>query len=363
MTSAPDLNARIAGVLFDLASIQSSKFRRSAYHGAGEAILGLDAQLDTLRASDGKLPRIPSVGPSSLRIVEEVLATGTSATADRAIAESPKSAEVTERHERGMHGLSLARVREILADTTLDGPTVADHHGDFQMHSDWSDGRTTLEVMAKACVDRGYRFSAITDHSLGTPIPRGLTSETMPQQREALARINKQYEGRFRYLAGIEANIRADGSLDVEPNDRKSLEIVVASPHAKLRLAEDQTARMIAAVSVSGVHILGHPRGRVWGARAGIRADWDAVFAAAATHKVAIEIDGDPRRQDLDYVLAERALKAGCLFALDSDAHHPDQLPYSEFAIAHARLAGIPRDRIINCWELQRLLDWSRSRH
>ena len=150
----------------------------------------------------------------------------------------------------------------MLADPRYDTVTPADYHGDFQMHSDWSDGHTTLEVMAKACVDRGYRFSAITDHSLGPPIPRGLSPEDMPRQREALARINKRYEGRFRYLAGIEANIRPDGSLDVEPLDRKFIEIVVASPHAKLRLAQDQTARMIAAVSAPGVHILGHPRGR-----------------------------------------------------------------------------------------------------
>jgi putative hydrolase len=362
LIDAPDLNARVADLLFDLSAVQSSKFRKSAYQGAAEAMLGLDAQIDALRTADGSLPKIPAIGPSSLRIVEEVMQSGGSPTAERAIADSSKAADVSARREHGMLGLSRARVRDVLADRDLDGPTTADYHGDFQMHSDWSDGRTTLEEMAAACADRGYLFSAITDHSLGPPIPRGLSPETMPKQREALAAINRKFAGRFRYLAGIEANIRPDGSLDVSPEDRAALDIVVASPHAKLRLAEDQTARMVTAVSSPGVHILGHPRGRVWGARTGIRADWDAVFGAAAKHQVAVELDGDPKRQDLDYAMAERALVAGCLFALDSDAHSPDQLPYSDFALAHARLAGIPRERIINCWTLEELLEWSKKR-
>jgi putative hydrolase len=87
-------------------------------------------------------------------------------------------------------------------------------------------------------------------------------------------------------------------------------------------------------------------------------ADWDAVFALAAKRRIAIEIDGDPARQDLDYTLASRALSAGCLFALDSDAHTVGQLAYAETALAHARLASIPADRIINCWPLEQLLAW-----
>jgi histidinol phosphatase-like PHP family hydrolase len=115
---------------------------------------------------------------------------------------------------------------------------------------------------------------------------------------------------------------------------------------------------MLQAIEIPTVCILAHPRGRISGSRAGVIADWDAVFAAAAERSVAIEIDGDPARQDLDYTLAERALAAGCLFALDSDAHTTDQLSYADTALAHARLAGIPADRIVNCWPLERLLSW-----
>jgi putative hydrolase len=94
------------------------------------------------------------------------------------------------------------------------------------------------------------------------------------------------------------------------------------------------------------------------GSRAGVIANWDTVFAAAAQRGVAIEIDGDPARQDLDHALAARALEAQCLFALDSDAHTTTQLVYADTAVAHARLAGIPTDRIVNCWPLDRLLAW-----
>jgi len=112
-------------------------------------------------------------------------------------------------------------------------------------------------------------------------------------------------------------------------------------------------------VATAGVHILGHPRGRMYGSRPGIAADWPAVFAAAARTNVAIEIDGDPARQDVDYDLARAAVNAGCLFALDSDAHGEADFAYAETAIAHARLAGVPPDRVINCWPLDRLFKWA----
>jgi histidinol phosphatase-like PHP family hydrolase len=115
---------------------------------------------------------------------------------------------------------------------------------------------------------------------------------------------------------------------------------------------------MLTAITHQAVRILAHPRGRITGSRAGVIANWDAVFESAARRGVAIEIDGDPSRQDIDHTLASRALRAGCLFALDSDAHTTDQLSYAENALAHARLAGIPAEVIVNCWPLERLLAW-----
>ena len=102
-----------------------------------------------------------------------------------------------------------------------------------------------------------------------------------------------------------------------------------------------------------------HPRGRKLSTRPGVTADWDLVFEAAAESGVAIEIDGDPSRQDIDFTLAQRAIRAGCLFALDSDAHSSRELEYAETAVAHARLAGVPKARVINTWEADRLLSWT----
>jgi putative hydrolase len=100
----------------------------------------------------------------------------------------------------------------------------------------------------------------------------------------------------------------------------------------------------------------------MYGSRPGITADWEVVFAEAAARGVAVEIDGDPSRQDLDYVLARQAVAAGCVFALDSDAHGVHEWSYSETAMAHARLAGVPADRVINCWPIDRLLEWLSAR-
>jgi putative hydrolase len=147
----------------------------------------------------------------------------------------------------------------------------------------------------------------------------------------------------------------------MHPSELTEFDLVVASPHSSLRKTIDQTERMLAAVSMPGVHILGHPRGRMFNSRAGVIADWPAVFTRAAQTRVAIEIDGDVSRQDVDYRLATAAMKAGCVFALDSDAHAANQLWMADYALAHARLAAIPCDRIINCWPASEILEWART--
>ena len=177
------------------------------------------------------------------------------------------------------------------------------------------------------------------------------------EQRRAIERVNQTASG-FRLLQGIEANIGAQGDLDLSPDEAAAFDLVLAAPHSRLRIADDQTQRMVAAVEHPRVRILAHPRGRISGSRAGVVADWNIVFTAAAARGVAVEIDGDPARQDLDYTLARSALEAQCLFALDSDAHTTSQLSYAETALAHARLAHIPADRIVNYWPLDRLLAW-----
>jgi histidinol phosphatase-like PHP family hydrolase len=189
-----------------------------------------------------------------------------------------------------------------------------------------------------------------------------MTMARAAEQWTAIHRLNAIERSQFRLIRGIEANINGEGVLDLSPDEARQFELVLAAPHSQLRKAYDQTDRLIRAVQNPQVRILAHPRGRISGSRAGIVADWDAVFSMAAREGVAIEIDGDPARQDLDYTLASRALGHGCLFALDSDAHTTGQLRYAETAMAHACLAAIPTDRIVNCWPLERVLGWIADR-
>jgi putative hydrolase len=358
-----DRNGLIASLLRDFAAIQKSKQSMWGYKRAASAILALEQPIESLLKADGTLEKIPNVGPSSTRIILEVLNTGTSPTVERAVAESGQASDVERRRGLRDNFLSRAQVLAALRNPKLKGPRVEDYHGDLQMHSTWSDGSQTLADIVETGISLGYQFCAVTDHSYGLKIAGGVSMAELVEQHREIDALNQQYGGRFRLLKGIEANIRADGSIDMEPHELALLEIVVAAPHSVLRSSDDQTARMVSAVSSPGVHILGHPRGRMIGSRPGVSADWDRVFKAAVKRQVAIEIDGDPSRQDLDFDIARRAIDAGCLFALDSDAHSTGELaPYAATAIAHARLAGVPPERVVNCWPLERLLAWAAER-
>ena len=353
-----DMNERIAAVLRDFAAVQKSRPSMWGYTRAAQAVLALEEPIETRLRPDGTLEKIPNIGPSSSRIILEVLQTGSSLTVEAAVAASGQAADIKRRRELRGHFLSRAQVLAALRNKRLRGPSRHSYRGDLQMHSTWSDGSQTLEDIVEAGLARGYRFCAVTDHSYGLPIAGGVSMTELAAQHREIDSLNERYGSRFRLIKGIEANTRANGSVDMQPDELRRLELVVAAPHSSLRTTMDQTARMVAAVKAPGVHILGHPRGRRYGSRPGVTAKWEDVFAAAKASNVAIEIDGDPSRQDIDYDLAAKAIRAGCLFALDSDAHSTRELQYAETAIAHARLAGVPVERVINCWPVDTLLNW-----
>lgn len=357
-----DINSIVAGWLRDLAFVQTSPHSRWGYKRAASAVLYLDVPIDTLLKPDGTLEKIAHVGPASTRVILEVLRTGESAIVNQAVEASTQRADILRRRELRANFLSRSAARAALRAPKRRAPALKDYLADLQMHSDWSDGSQTLAEIIETGLSRGYTHSAVTDHSYGLPIAGGLPMAKVAHQHKEIDALNAKYAGRFRLLKGIEANIRADGSVDMTPSELAQFEIVVAAPHSALRSSHDQTARMLAAVQTPGVHILGHPRGRMYGSRPGVTADWERVFVAAARFGVAIELDGDPARQDLDYDLARRAVASGCLFAIDSDAHATDQWWYAETALAHARIAGVPRSRVINCWPLGTLLEWAQSR-
>ena len=356
-----DLNATIAGLLRDLASVQTSKQKQFAYKRAALAISNLDEPVEAYVRPDGTLEKIPHVGPSSTRVILEVLRTGESPTVDKAIAESGKTSKADESRMWRQHFLTRSRVLKALANRSLTGPSREQYRGDLQMHSTWSDGSQSLEDIITEALSRGYEYCAVTDHSYGLPIAGGVSMERFAEQHRDIDQLNARYKGRFRLLKGVEANILADGSVDMTHDELQQMEIVVAAPHAVLRAAHDQTERMVRAVQTPGVHILGHPRGRKYGDRPGVTAEWPRVFAAAKKSNVAVEIDGDPSRQDIDYDLAHAAVAVGCLFALDTDAHSTPEFDYVDTAIAHARLAGVPAELVINTWPVAKLLKWARS--
>jgi histidinol phosphatase-like PHP family hydrolase len=357
-----DTNAVVAGWLRDLAAAQTDDQKKWGYRRAAATIQSLEAPLDTLVRPDGSLPKIANIGPASARVIREVLETGRSAIVEEAVDASGRRRDVD--RSRALRGefLSRAEALRVLADQSRGSPPRDRYRGDLQMHSVWSDGRESIAVLAEACLARGYGYCAITDHSYGLPIAGGMSPEAMRAQHAEIEALNDRFAGRFRILKGIEANIGADGSLDLSAEERQTMDIVLAAPHSQLRSAADQTPRMLAAVTTPGVHVLAHPRGRMYGSRAGVIADWDRVFAAAAREDVAIEIDGDPSRQDLDFTLARRALAAGCLLAADSDAHSAHELIYAETALAHAWKAGVPPDRLVNTWPEDQLRSWLEAR-
>lgn len=359
MSDPLDSNRRVAALLRDLAAAQSSTQSKWGYKRAASAILNLEEPIESYLQPDGTLRKIANIGPSSTRVILEVLQTGHSAIVEAAVAASPRVGDVERARGLRTNFLSRAEVVAALRNRSLRGPSRRDYRGDLQMHSTWSDGREPLESLVEGCLARGYTYCAVTDHSYGLPIAGGVSMADLRRQHREIDALNQRYEGRFRMLKGIEANIRADGQVDMTADELALVEIVVAAPHSALRVDADQTARMLAAVQQPGVHILGHPRGRMFSSRPGVSADWDRVFEAAAASRVAIEIDGDPSRQDIDFELAKRAVKAGCLFALDSDAHSAAELDYTDTAIAHARLAGVPKAHVINTWPIEKLLAWA----
>ena len=354
-----DPNLDIAALLLDLSEVYRPSPKFWGYKNASRSIRRYPDFLSEM--TEKQILKIPGVGPASLRVVREFLDAGESATVNRIVGESGKAKEIDAKRALRRNFLSAAMVRKVLEEPKRGAVTREEYLGDFQMHSRGSDGSDTIEMLARGCMKRGYRCMCVTDHSYGLPIAGGMSMDEMRAQHAEINKLNKKFGGEFRVFRGVEANILQDGSLDMDPAELVEFDLVVASPHSSLRKTVDQTERMLAVVSTPGVHILGHPRGRMFNSRAGVLADWTAVFKRAAETGVAIELDGDVSRQDLDYRVAMAAKKAGCVFALDSDAHAADQLWMADYAIAHARLAGIPAQRIMNCWPAAEILQWART--
>ena len=236
--------------------------------------------------------------------------------------------------------------------------------GDLQMHSNWSDGSGSIREMADAGLERNYEYIAITDHSKGLKIANGIDEKQLSQQAEEIEEINRSLQEtgtKLRVLRSIELNLNPRGEGDMEERALAGLDIVVGCFHSSLRKTEDQTERYLAALRNPAIQILGHPRGRIYNFRIGLKAVWPRVFALAAELDKAVEIDSYPDRQDLSPDLVLLAKKAGCRISLSTDSHGPSQLSFIKLGLASAMLAGIKEERILNFMPRQNLLKWVQS--
>ncbi|GAA4488708.1 PHP domain-containing protein [Microbacterium panaciterrae] len=233
--------------------------------------------------------------------------------------------------------------------------------GDLHAHTEWSDGTTSIAAMADAARALGHEYQAITDHSPRLRVARGLTAERL---RTQLPQVRAESGGGLTLLTGIEVDILEDGGLDQEDALLGELDVVVASAHSKLRMdSAPMTRRLVKAVSNPHVSVLGHVTGRLVqgerGTRPASQFEARAVFEACAEHGVAVEINSRPERQDPPDELIALALEIGCLFSIDSDAHAPGQLSLLDHGAQRAERAGVPAERIVTTWGLDRLRRWA----
>jgi histidinol phosphatase-like PHP family hydrolase len=334
-------NAELAELLAREAE-QSSGIRVRAFRRAARSAFLWPERAADLIASGRALIELHGVGPFIERQLREW------------IGNPPVKPAATPVIRRDF--LTLADAKALLAAKPAWGKLL---RGDLQMHTRWSDGSGSVAEMGVAGIERGYEYLAITDHSKGLKIAGGIDELALKQQAREINRFNNSLgKNRLTVLRSIEMNLNPRGEGDMNARALDKLDLVLGSFHSALRTKEDQTARYLAALRNPSIQILGHPRGRIYNYRLGLKADWGRVFAEAAKLDKALEIDCYPDRQDLNLTLLKLARTEGCRISLGTDAHHPWQLEFIELGLAAALKARIPAERIINFMSLGDLRAW-----
>jgi len=326
-------------IAFLLERSRAGTYRVKAFRGAADTVLETDPSELQSRAKSGTLTDLPGIGPATEAVIRETL-------------EGKVPAYLTSLEDGATEPLAAGGlgVRAAL-------------RGDLHCHSDWSDGGSSIQEMVVTAMDLGHDYLVLTDHSPRLKIANGLSPERLTKQLGVIESIGPAV-GEFRLLKGIEVDILDDGALDQSEAMLSQLDVRVASVHSKLAMsAQPMTRRMVAAVRNPRTNVLGHCTGRLVEGSRGTRAqssfDAAAVFEACAANEVAVEINSRPERCDPPDELVALALEAGCLFSIDSDAHAPGQLEFQIYGCARAERLEVPLDRIVNTWELDRLLAWA----
>lgn len=336
-------NAQLAELLAQAAEGAKGNAQK-AFRRASRRAFIWDKEAAELLADGGSLKELPGVGPFL-------------ATEIRTWLEGSTPVPESEPTREGF--LTRTECDRILA---RDPGWRARLKGDLQMHTDFSDGHASLQEMAEAASQMGHQYIAITDHSKGLKIAGGIDEGVLARQADEIAELNEELKDNgLRMLASIELNINPAGEGDMDPWALRQLDIVLGSFHSQLRKTDDQTDRYLAAIRNPDLHILGHPRGRIYNFRLGLKAEWDRVFAEAAVLDKAVEIDCFPDRQDLNVELLRVAASSGVRVSIGTDSHYPDQLSFIDFGLAAALEAGIAPDRLINFMSAGEIERWVTS--
>jgi DNA polymerase (family 10) len=225
---------------------------------------------------------------------------------------------------------------------------LSDIKGDLHVHTDWSDGHSSLEAMALAAKALGYRYLGIADHSGGRGIAHGLDAERLKQQIAEIKQLNQKIDG-IHIFTGMEVDIRADGSLDMPDELLAELDIVTAAVHSSLNQSQEQmTKRILGAIENPNVDMLAHPTCRLLPDREPIEVDMEAVFQAAAKTNTILEINAMPSRLDLKDIHAYRARELGVKLVIDTDAHSTEHLNFMRFGVGVARRGWCQPQDILN---------------
>ncbi|XAS67655.1 PHP domain-containing protein [Micrococcaceae bacterium Sec5.7] len=333
-----DATAALNEIAFWLERDRAATFKVQAFRKAAGIIGSLEDQELAERLRDGRLKRTKGIGDRTFEVISQAVGGNVPDYLD---------------------GLRLRGAEPLVQGG---GELHAALRGDLHSHSDWSDGGSPIGLMAGAAMLLGREYLALTDHSPNLKIANGLSAGRLIEQLDVVAQVN-DHNNDFSLLAGIEVDILENGGLDQSPEILDRLDVVVASVHSKLRADNaTMTRRMLSGIRDPHTNVLGHCTGRLVQGSRGTRPEskFDAVkvFAACAENNVAVEINSRPERQDPPDNLIRTALDAGCLFSIDSDAHAPGQLDFLQFGAERAVRNGVPAERIITTWPVDRLLEW-----
>lgn len=324
--------------------------RVKAYRRAADAVEALGAdRVAELGTNQVAWTRIPDIGASTAKAVVAAVA----GRVPDALAKARAEATPT-----------------LSPDDEAGAALFAHARGDLHTHTIASDGGSPLAEMVRTAARLGREYVAITDHSPRLRVANGLSPERLRAQIEEIADLNAALEDEgagIRVLTAIEVDILDDGGLDQEPELLEQLDVVVGSVHSELRMdSAAMTRRMVRAVANPHLDVLGHCTGRLVEGARGTRPpsqfDAEIVFEACREYGTAVEINARPERRDPPEDLIDLALEAECLFSIDSDSHAPGQLDWLALGYSRAAARGVPAERIITTWELDRLLHWTRTR-